>query len=581
MAFFEIALALNITVVVSPEDRKYIDLYIDYRRSLGHNITVLEYEGQTPSQLRKQINQTSPEAVAVFGPFSKIPGFEIFPIPENHYSVNSDFYYSDLISNPDRDGDGYSGEYAHDEVNLTSAIPIGRIPIEGKAIRNWTRRLIFFENTPGSKTKGDLLLLGAMLFYQNEDGENYPVDDGGKYLDFVKNSLFNSTEAIKVYEKEGLVHYNGESTYSLSENFWKEIVFRNIKFASWSAHGSSDGIWRKIWKIDKGDGVAEFNEMEWINIMPLNYFELPFKKFMPPWWAFVAFSNSCSSYEESRSFIPEMLRRSAVAIVASTGIVYDISYWKGPNSGGSSSLNYYFWLYFLEKNTTAGEALLKAKKYYYQHLFKYCDFYLGENPTVNQLNLMGFHLFGDPLMQIENNATDAYPPEIVDLSPGFLTSPEIEFLVFDESGINTTSIEVEDSEGKNPPFKVESSPITQNIDLMKVRLKESNGILKISVSASDKKGNTSFLSFEHRLFYNPEAPHRVWLWPNPFTDSVKVYTSYTGKAKYTLFSASGRKILWGTFKNYLELSPDVPEGLYFLKIDLPGGTRVLKLVKIR
>ncbi len=580
--FFSIAaFSMNLTVVVSPEDLDYLSIYKSYRTSQGWNITVIEYNGENPQELRKEINSTYPQAVLIFGPFSKIPGFEVFPIPENHYSINTDFYYSDLLSRPDKDGDGYPGEYAQDEVSFP-LLPVGRVPLEGEEIKDWTRRLIFFENYKEGTAKGSVLLLGAMLFYENEDGENYPVDDGGEYLDYIYSSFFNETTPIKVYEKEGLVTYPGTADYSLSEPFWEKLSMRNIKFANWSAHGSSDGIWRKIWRVDKGDGIANFNEMEWVNILPLSYFQLPDNIFMPPWWAFVAFSNSCSSYEESHSFVPEMLQRSAVAIVASTGIVYDISYWKDENSGGSSSINYFFWKYFLQDNLTAGEALAKAKEYYYHNLFKYCDFYLGESPTVNQLNLMGFHLFGDPLTSLNVVANDTFAPLIDDISPPFLTSPNVKLVIFDESGLNSTSIMVKDSEGNLIDTKTSESKIDESIVLYTVSIPaETYGKITVSVNTEDNAGNTGVKSFSHTIFFGEKETPRVFIWPNPFKDELKIYVSCPEEVNYTIYSAAGFPVLKGSLKGFTKIKPVFQPGLYFLKIDLPESPFVSKIVKLR
>lgn len=566
-------------LICSSQLRESVQPLLDWRERNGYEVEV--WSLTEPSQIREKLKEKKESGLYssiylfIVGDYHQIPTWEVNPFADSYYPVCSDFYYQDLESVPDADGDGRLGEYQQDGVHFPLDVFCGRLPFSDPDLVNeYCRRVVYFEQ---KKSRQKILLLGATLFFPNEDFEGYPFIDGGEYLDYLYQTIFSAhgLAALRYYEAEGLLPSKGQDFNPLSRGQVSDAFKEeNFCLVNWSAHGSEYAVWRKVWRVDDGNRVPEFTEMEetsfmgkytWLN--PLN--------------PFFGFANSCiNAYPEVDNFVKYLLEQAAVGVVATVDLAYDVSYWDDPNDGGSSSLNYWFMKKFVDEGMKAGEALAWTKQYYFENLFDKCDYYLGETPQVNQLNLMAYALFGDPALVF-------WPVSLPDQEPPFIARPSFpegatyscprpsfKFYIDDPSGVDWSSLSVfidENPADYSAGTPVEVSP-AQNLG---------DGLHTLKVRVKDKAGN--LLQWERNFYI--KIPKRLVVFPNPCKDYVKVSIPRPcGKAKLAIYDLTGRRLFSEEYDFSRPVEVDMsgfPSGLYLLHIKTENAKYSAKVVRVK
>lgn len=98
---------------------------------------------------------------------------QIDSIP-NDYKIPSDFYFSELNSNWNKDGDMYLGEFS-DSLDFGSELYVGRILCtNSEEIKNYTDKLLRYEMNPGN---GDFSYLKKALYTQDDNMQKYHEQD--------------------------------------------------------------------------------------------------------------------------------------------------------------------------------------------------------------------------------------------------------------------------------------------------------------------------------------------------------------------------------------------------------------------
>ena len=377
--------------------------------------------------------------VLIVSDFNTIPMRYCFPDPTNHLftpddlwdssgEVPTDCYYADLTGDWDSDGDGFYGEYGQDDVDFVAEVWVGRIPWNtASTISNICQKIVDFEEDMGN-WKSSALLLGAITFYDNEDGDSDcdKTDEAGVMED-IKDYLLGGWSYTTMYEKSGL----DPSSYTCDVPLNQSNVVSNwstssYAVATWSAHGWSDGAYRTVWSQDNGNGYPEWGEYE-LNSPPI--FENVNTTSLNDTYPSIVFGSAClNAYPEGDNLGGRLLQRGSSSIVVSTR---DCWGWMGDvhkDMGGNISCNYYFLHYLIGEEEKVGEALFDSKVYYSNHFLS--DWW-------DNWNLFGFCLYGDPALVREGVPGDTQPPTMDAIAEPqgrwYNTAPSFSHLGFEDN----------------------------------------------------------------------------------------------------------------------------------------------------
>lgn len=315
----------------------------------------------------------------IVGDHNRVPVAYLTPEPNGSETVPSDFFYSDLSSNWDSDGDGRYGEYYSSigqqdwQVDYTPEILVGRISTNFPSeVSDIAARIIDFESS-NAPYKSKALLPAAFSNYYNEPDPNLPQTDNADLMELAKNTVLRHYDCDTMYEHSGVVP-SYPSTYDLDYAGFNHLV-RNAEYGliNWSAHGSTDSSSRKIWMQDSnGNNLPDPEEMEWENLVHKQSFTN-----INVSSGTVIFAASCFNgrIDASQSSLGEFaLIERAVGVIAATRTGWYKPGWQNPGWGGLSSYNYHF----LENYAEAGYSL-------------------GAAHAITNLLHTQYYLFGDPL----------------------------------------------------------------------------------------------------------------------------------------------------------------------------------------
>ncbi|MEM3871989.1 MAG: C25 family cysteine peptidase, partial [Nitrososphaeria archaeon] len=180
-----------IVTTASVQSSGVLNNFINFKQSQGYNVQTITIESTSiqgqigrdlPEKLRNYLKSiyltNSVKYVLLIGSMGTIPMRYCYPKPSNHVDdsdplkdgrVPTDHYYADLTGDWDSDGDGYFGEYGEDNFDLNPEVIVGRIPFDdSNTVSSILQRIMNFSQDNGSWKK-NILLLGAIENFQNED----------------------------------------------------------------------------------------------------------------------------------------------------------------------------------------------------------------------------------------------------------------------------------------------------------------------------------------------------------------------------------------------------------------------------
>lgn len=293
----------------------------------------------------------------------------------------TDFFYSELDSNWDYDGDKLPGEFGEDTDKIEDFYPdvfVGRIPFEDTdSIRQVLSNAIRYENSEENFRKS-ALLVGAMLYYAEEGTVR---QDGAMALNFAyENYLEPSNFNVKsMYEKEGTKPSIFDSSMPLTnENFVREMKSGKYGLILWNAHGSPQYIARKYWVDANNNGKIDSGEIKWIDLLTTT--DLNGYKLAPS----IMYSASCeTSWPERNNFAKVALLRGASAYIGASRISY--------GGGTIDPILEGFVKHFTFDNFGIGDAL-------YISLYK-----APHSQESDFVNLYDYNLYGDPSLRVNSS----------------------------------------------------------------------------------------------------------------------------------------------------------------------------------
>ena len=379
---------------------------VEWKESLGFtvNVTTIDYIESSYAgfdrveRIRNFLKDVYEEwgvrYVLLAGGLGIIPMRQCFPDPTNHdpgseYCPPTDYYYADLTSNWDSDGDGYYGELDQDAVDFVPEVIVGRLPFStASELEALCTKLVAFESDKGA-WKQNALLVGAMSNYNNQYN-GLPGTDGAVLMELMIADMPGGWNYTSLYEKAGV----DPSTYACDlpltrANVLSTLSSQSFGIINWWAHGSSDAAWRFWWDHDDGDGLPESSELYWEDF--LNMWDCPSLDDSHP---SVIFSCSCNNgwLEYSDNMTTELLQDGSVGIASSTRVSWFIEGWGVINWGGNASIDQHFFRYLINEAQPFGDALFSSKMYYYNNYF-WGGYDYDWSP---QQNMFDFCAFGDP-----------------------------------------------------------------------------------------------------------------------------------------------------------------------------------------
>lgn len=420
--------------------------FIEWKESLGHKIKMMnvtdgliaEQEGKDLAQkirnfLRSYYETWGITYVLIVGDYTTVPMRYCYPYGE----VPTDAYYADLSFSDeeswDSDGDGRYGEYGEDSPDFKAEVYVGRIPTNSaERIAYTLNKIVAFERDTG-KWKQSALHAGAILFFENQDGSDYPFVDGARGLDAIEKDFMNGWNVSHYSEWEGLMpslyQWNALNEKSFTDDW------RNGKYAvvNWEGHGAPSGVSRMIWEWDDGDGVPESGG----EIRQPSFFHThsPVDDEYPS----IVFAVSCNvgrpEPDAYGNLGVKMLTDPSfgcgVAVLSATrGAAVSAEF---PPYAGAEGFCYYFNKYLIEENASVGEALYEGKfethsTYGWEHYLEY-------------QNLFDYNLYGDPSMKLTCNLpyVEISEPGNYLYALGFKLFPFFKPLIFGRVNVEATA----------------------------------------------------------------------------------------------------------------------------------------------
>ena len=183
----------------------------------------------------------------------------------------TDFYYAELTSNWDVDGDGKFGEWGDDFTSFPSPeVTVRRIPVYGHNYSNLDailRKTIDYCTEVDGAWRKSMILPMAVAWYANEDGSGWQGNTGDALGQAIVGDLAtpNGYSAYTLYEKDGLSPAPTACNAPLTEdNLFDEWAANPPGIVAWLGHGLPTGSYRKIWTADtNGNGYADSSEITW------------------------------------------------------------------------------------------------------------------------------------------------------------------------------------------------------------------------------------------------------------------------------------------------------------------------------
>ena len=393
--------------------------FIGWKTSLGYSVrTVLitdpEIAGQPGGDLAEQIRNFlrayyltwGIEYVLMVGNSDTVPMRYCYPDPSNHTNtagtpggtggeVPTDYYYADLSSADalswDSDGDGYHGEYGEDTPDFMPEVYVGRIPTNNlNRIPYALNKIVTFEQDTGA-WKENALHAAAFWYFTHELSDTTPCMDAALYLSHIEADLMSGWTVTRFSEQAGL-EVSAYAWPGITETAFA-TAWRTGQHAivNWGAHGWTDGIARKVWVADDGDGRPEAPEISWPEMLNTD-------SDLDDDYPSIVTSASCLiGCPEPNAYGNMGVRMLVIpnwgpasAVIASARSPYGSAYWP---PGGSESIIYEFNDLMINDLEKVGQAFYNSKFY--------CTTNYGWSNYAEYINMYTFNLWGDPSMTRE------------------------------------------------------------------------------------------------------------------------------------------------------------------------------------
>lgn len=245
----------------------------------------------------------------------------------SYQDVPTDFFYAELTTDWDSDGNGIYAQPSDKEFNFYWELVPGRIPVVGKGTvdldRILDRTIAYMAGDPSlSPHRRKALFPAAIPYYANQDGQYVPKMDGGYVVQYLQNSFFNAHDdftMMALVEKEGLDPSEFTGWGTLSGEDLVAAWNQGFGLVFWMGHGLPTMSVRSIWHHDNGDGIPSTYEIS-SEVFVATYTSPQLPNDMP---SFV-YMGSClnGDVDEPYNIAYTMLRDTAVGVAAASQVSY-------------------------------------------------------------------------------------------------------------------------------------------------------------------------------------------------------------------------------------------------------------------
>jgi hypothetical protein len=382
--------------------------------------------------------------VLLIGPHSVIPHtfFQPYSLSTAECQANpglpTDWYYADLTSNFDTNGngclaDGYWSDsskraagYTPDSVGWNPTVAVGRLPFSSPtAIKTALANILGFEEQAGGFKRNTLLAASMM----DNKGRcwNPPGDPNGAYTQMNCDHVWNGSTDGSYLTEYMLSHflnpdgYNGKTFYendhpasgsspahvispqpNHEDNIYNAQNNQNFGMVNLTGHGNGSGVYRIVWTTDpNNNGILEApngppnnsTEWDWRNLSVNGDLNLVTPK-NGNGSIFITASCSTGEYSDPNSFGATILSQGhGVAWVGGLETVQYYGGWNQPNNGpygGMMDLDYFVSQRLLDRNLRVGDAFWQAMS----------QFLHNGNTDFSGID---YDLYGDPTMSYWGN----------------------------------------------------------------------------------------------------------------------------------------------------------------------------------
>ena len=459
-------------------DAHALDEFIAYKRFLGYNMLVRTVEdlGGAGNVLRDNIRAYEKQLwsesaglkyVLLIGSDATVPflksnpfGRDVFyagsqsftdmcgfqPTGPNTCGWPSDWYYVDLASNWDSNGDGVVGESfwpdpssgavkRDDPPAFHPDVYLGRLQMDDPVLIKSVLATIMAFERDGGAWKANALLAAAMSNYDStgwtpadDPNGQYVVagakTDNGASMEMMWTDILQPQgfSRVRLYEKEHLPGHPEPSSYAVDaalthQNLSAQWSGRDYGLIKLAAHGSTDGVGRLVWNMDYIDDDKVQHPTEpicWPDCNPPNqkksYFELSFAHFVdkgaaaPPATLTgkpaLIMVNACSTGDAYRpnNFPNWLFSNGRIAgWIGATAMGVYVNGWSKLSDGYDETVDYLITRALITDELPLGDAFWGA-------LAEYTGY------GIQDLNIIDWDLYGDPSMHYWGNGADLRAP---------------------------------------------------------------------------------------------------------------------------------------------------------------------------
>ena len=359
------------------------------------------------------------------GDHDTVPLLQLCPTPDGSALVPSDFFYGDLSSVMDSDGDGRLGEYSgmadsQDWLcDYTPEVLVGRISTNDPSIAaQIAARTVAYDQSQ-SAWKRKALLPAAWLNFPHEPLVVFDETDGATLMEYARQTALYDWDCTTLYEQQGIMP-SCPSTLPLSYlNLKNQISTNSYGLLNWNAHGSYLTSGAKYWREDtNANQMVDSGEVTHYTMVNKASFDN-----LTNQDGLILFAASCNNgmldtSATNQCLAEYALAKKAVNVVAATRTGWYKPGWKNPGWGGLSSYNFLFLENLGRNQMSSGAALAWANLTHTQY-FLFGD-PLDEGGIIypELQNVYTYLLFGDPAVG-RSGAETAPLAEILVYEPAF------------------------------------------------------------------------------------------------------------------------------------------------------------------
>lgn len=175
----------------------------------------------------------------------------------NDYKIPSDFYFSELNSNWNKDGDIYYGEF-NDNLDYGAELYVGRLLCtDTEEIHNYTDKLLRYELNPGN---GDFSYLKKALYTQSDEMQR------GHEQEIIANQLHNIFPVDTILSE--FSSYNDPAPTSPYGNDVIAEMDKHYGYVSWGGHGGPYSVSVKTDGLKDGNWYGITSVQADISVIP-------------------------------------------------------------------------------------------------------------------------------------------------------------------------------------------------------------------------------------------------------------------------------------------------------------------------